>query len=201
MPPHGKSDPGARQQMERENALRESEEKFRVLADTSPAAISLFQGNRNIYVNNALIRLSGYSEEELLSMRIWDGIHEDYRELVRTRGLARLRGEDVPIHYEAKCLTKTGGERWVIISAGLMIYRGEPTGVVSMVDITDRKKIEDDLRDAHAALERRVAERTAELADTVEALRESETRLKVVMELAKLAPVGIWNHIRPLHLQ
>ncbi len=76
--------------------LRENEEKFRVLAETSPAAICLIQGERHVYVNDAMINLSGYSEQEFMDLNFWDLIHEDYRDLVRERGLARQRGEPVP---------------------------------------------------------------------------------------------------------
>ncbi len=60
-----------------EQALRESEEKFRVLAETSPVAISIFQGERIFYANPALERLLGYGAEELYRMKFWEWAHKD----------------------------------------------------------------------------------------------------------------------------
>lgn len=157
-----------------EEDLRESEEKFRVLADTSPTGICLFQGERIVYVNAAGTRLLGFTEQECLSMNFWDWVHEDSREFVRERGLARQRGEQVPSRYECRHVTKSGAEIWIFVSAGLIEFRGAPAVMVSYVDLSDRKQMEEELRHAYDDLERRVEERTAELAETVAALRESE---------------------------
>lgn len=134
------------EQMEAEQALRESEEKFRVLAETSPVAICLYQGDRHVYANPAMERLFGFAAEELCHMKIWDMVHEDYKDLVQERGLARLAGQSVPSQYEFKYLTKAGEERHVLISAGKMEYQGRPTGVASFLDITERKRAEELIR-------------------------------------------------------
>ena len=136
-----------------EEALRESEEKFRVLAETSPTAIFLFQGEMIIYANPATERLFGYSAEELLQMRFWDWAHEDFREMVRASGLARQRGEAVPGRYESRFVTKAGEDRWLVVSAGLIEYHGRPAGVASFLDITEIKRIEVQLRDSLAEKE------------------------------------------------
>ncbi len=63
-----------------EEALRESEEKFMVLAETSTAAILHFQGDRAVSVNKAAETITGYSKAELMNMSYWDIIHPDFRE-------------------------------------------------------------------------------------------------------------------------
>lgn len=153
-----------------EEALRESEEKFRVLAETTPAAICLFQGEYNVYVNSSFSRLTGYAEQECLEMKFWDWIHEDFRELARYRGMARQRGEAVPSQYELKFVTKTGEVKWAFLSGGCIEYGGKPSGIVTIFDITEHKRMEEELRHARDDLEKRVEERTAELAETVQAL-------------------------------
>lgn len=49
-----------------EKALKESEEKFRKLDETIPAAVVMYHGNRFIYVNRATSEITGHSPEELL---------------------------------------------------------------------------------------------------------------------------------------
>jgi PAS domain S-box-containing protein len=130
-------------QVAAEQALRESEEKFRVLTETSPVAISLYQGEHVTYANPAMARLFGYSAEELRRMKFWDWVHEDHKELVRSRASARLAGEAVSGQYEFKCLTKDGGELYILVSAGTMEHQGRTTGIASFLDITERKCTEE----------------------------------------------------------
>jgi PAS domain S-box-containing protein len=161
--------------------LRESEEMFRVLTETSPAAICLVQGEHHVYVNTAMTRLTSYTEREFLEMSFWEWVHDDFKELVRERGVARQRGEPVPDRYELKCITKSGEEKWLFLSGARILFKGKPAGLVTMVDITDRKRMEDELQHAHDDLEKRVEERSGELAETVKALRESRDYLDKII--------------------
>lgn len=124
-------------------ALRESEEKFRTLADTIAAGVLIYQGTRLRYVNHATEAITGYSREELLAMSFWDIAHPDFRELVRERGLGRQRGEEQPRRYEIKIITKKGEERWLEITAGLTTLEDKPAGLGTAYDITERKRAEE----------------------------------------------------------
>lgn len=79
-----------------EEALRDSEVNFRALAETAFNVILIFQGEHLVYANPAAMRESGYGEEELKSMRFWDMIHLDFKDMVRERGTDRLRGKEAP---------------------------------------------------------------------------------------------------------
>lgn len=147
-----------------EKELRESEEKFRVLANTLPAGICLYKGERIVYVNSAAADLLGYSEQECLQMRFWDWVHDDFKKQVRSRGMARQEGDTVPSRYECLHVCKSGAEKWLLISAGRIEFKGEPAGIVSFMDITERKKAEEALRTFNDVLENRVEVRTSELA-------------------------------------
>lgn len=137
-----------------EKALRESEEKFRILAESSPAAIMLYRGDKLIYVNHTAELITGYTKDELLSGMPWKFVHPDSRAMVSDRAAARLRGETVPSRYEVNIVTRSGEERWFDISAELIVYGGVPTGLVSGIDITDRKKAEKALIKSRAILSR-----------------------------------------------
>ncbi|MGB2695421.1 MAG: PAS domain S-box protein [Dehalococcoidia bacterium] len=130
-----------------EEALLESEAKFRTLAETAATAVFVFQDTTIRYVNPAGEAQTGYSEEELLTMDFWEVIHPEHRQLVKQRGLARQAGDDVPSGYEVKLLTKDGEERWVEFTAGVIEYQGQPAVVGTAFDITERKRIEEALRE------------------------------------------------------
>ncbi len=131
-----------------EEELRESEEKFRVLAETSPTAIVVYQGEMLVYVNPSTVRLFGYDQAELLTMKFWEWAHPECRTTIRERGLARLRGESVPNQYELKFVKKNGEEGWVIVSAGRIEYGRRPGGIATFVDITEAKRSEERMKAA-----------------------------------------------------
>jgi len=139
-----------RKQMEQ--ALQDSEALFRTLAENSPAAIFIYQDEYFRYVNQIAEDLIGYSAAELTSMHFFDVVHPDYREMVKERGLARQRGEKVPIHYEFKVIRADGTERWVDFAAGMINYRGKPAGLGTAYDITDRKRAEAALKESEEHL-------------------------------------------------
>jgi PAS domain S-box-containing protein len=138
-----------------EEALRSSEAKFRAVAETSPSAIFLYQGERFIYVNPSAERMIGYTQEEFLSMRFWDWVHPDFMDVVRTRGLARQRGIPVQPEYEFRYLTKAGEERWGLLSAKCIEFAGKPTGIAAFIDITERKQAEMEIRQMNEELTQR----------------------------------------------
>ncbi|MRS02416.1 PAS domain S-box protein, partial [bacterium] len=154
-----------------EYALQENEEKFRVLAETSPAAILLYQGESLVYVNPAAMKITGFSEQECLKKKFWDWVDVDSQEQVKSYGMLRQKGESVPENYEAKFRTKDGKIKWVLISAGRIQYRGNFAGIASVIDITKLKQAEDELRRINEELEQRVRERTTELNASMEELR------------------------------
>jgi PAS domain S-box-containing protein/putative nucleotidyltransferase with HDIG domain len=128
----------------------ESEHRFRALAETAPALILMWQAEspdapetaRLVYANPEALRLTGYSLEELQSQPIWAFVHPQDRELVRKRGLARLRGEDVPARYPFRILTKEGEVRWLDFSAARVELEGRPTILGVGLDITEAKERE-----------------------------------------------------------
>ncbi|MDX2243601.1 MAG: PAS domain S-box protein [Leptolyngbyaceae cyanobacterium bins.302] len=125
-----------------EEALQQSEARFRVVAETASCAFMIYQGNHLKYVNPATEKITGYSRHELITIPFWELAHPDFRELVRDRGLARQRGEAIPNRYEIKILTKAGEERWVDMTAGTAYLNGQPAALATAYDITERKAAE-----------------------------------------------------------
>src|SRR3990172_642299 len=131
-----------------EEALRESETKFRTLADTVAAAAVIMQGSKMRYVNPATEVQSGYTRDELLNMDFCQIVHADDREMVKARGRARLRGEETTNRYEFRIIRKDGEVRWVDFMAGAIEFEGEPAVLGTAFDITDRKQMEEALRES-----------------------------------------------------
>jgi PAS domain S-box-containing protein len=131
-----------------EKILRDSEAKFRALAESSSSAIFLIQGTKYIYTNPAFETIVGYTMDDLADMNFWDFIHPDFLDLVRNRGLDRLKGENPPSRYEIKFVTKNGQEKWVDYSATIIDLENKPTIMGSTFDITERKKAEENLRES-----------------------------------------------------
>ena len=132
-----------RKQMEKK--LMNSEEKFRTLAESSPFAIMVHQGDYWIYANRAAVEISGYTEEELYSMRFWDFVHPDHKNMGKQIGLDRQQGKVVPRDYELKIITKNGAEKWVSLTGNKIQYEDKPTALISVIDITERKQAEKEL--------------------------------------------------------
>ena len=129
-----------------EAALRQSEERFRTLAETTRVAIMIYKGEKPLYVNPAWCALAGRTIEEARARPLWEDIHPDDQELVRDRSRARQQGESPPSHYEFRLLGQEGGVRWVEVSTGLVQFGGETCGLATAVEITERKLAEEELR-------------------------------------------------------
>ncbi len=136
-----------------EEAISESEEKFRTLAETSPTPIILIQGEQIIYANEAVVQFTGYTREELSEMKFWEFVHDDFRDLVRERGIARERGEPVPRRYDHKIVTKGGEERWAVVSGSAMKYQGKPARIITLLDFTEAKQSQERMKSALAEKE------------------------------------------------
>jgi len=128
-----------------EIALRESEEKFRGLVEGSSVAIWIHDGNRFLYANPAALKMTGYTAEELSTLSPAEFVHPDYRELVMKRAEERIDGKEVPRHYEYQILKKSGDAIWIDFSGATIDYRGKQAIIASAYDITERKKLEEQL--------------------------------------------------------
>lgn len=129
-----------------EYPLNMSDTKLRMLMETTTAAIFFYRIDHFEFVNTAIERITGYTQNELSAMQLWNPIHPEHREMVVQRAAARLRGEDVPTRYEIKIITKANDVRWIDLSLALVRTEGEVAILGTGVDITDKKKAEEELR-------------------------------------------------------
>jgi PAS domain S-box-containing protein len=135
------------ERLEIERALRESERKFRLVADTVTSAIWMLQDRRFVYFNKEFERFTGYSREEILSMDPWDIVDPDFRAESFANAQARLAGEAAPARYQFAILSKNGEKRWLDFSAALTEFNGKPAILASALDITATKRAEQELKE------------------------------------------------------
>ena len=129
-----------------EEALRESEERYRVLVEFSPNSICVHRDGKLLYVNPAGVRLFGATDlAELVGRSVLDFIHPDSLPVVRER-LRRLReGGTAPL-IEERFVTLNGDVRDVEVTAIPITYENGPAAQVIIRDITERKQGEEKLR-------------------------------------------------------
>ncbi|MFQ6069014.1 MAG: PAS domain S-box protein [Candidatus Aminicenantales bacterium] len=131
-----------------EEALKESEEKYRAIVEQSHDAIYIYRGNRFLFVNDTVARITGYTKDELYQMNVWNLIHPDDRERVKKIGRDRAEGKEVPSRYVARVVTRKGESRYCEFAVKAISYRGEYAAIGAVRDVTEQKKAEEALRES-----------------------------------------------------
>jgi PAS domain S-box-containing protein len=133
-----------------EDALRESEQRYRQLVELSPNVVFVQCEGKFVFVNQAGLRLMDATHpEQIIGKPVLDFMHPDYRERVLQR-IAQLReGKPVP-PLEQKYLRVDGGWIDVEVAASPIIYSGKPAALVVARDITLHKRAEEALRASEA---------------------------------------------------
>ena len=130
-----------------EDALMESEERYRTAIENSNDAVAIIQGDKIQYVNRRFVEIFGYEEpEEMIDQPVLLVVHPDDRDRVLTINRRRLREESVPLRYEFKGMTKDEKVIYIEVSAASIVYRGKPVYLVYLRDVTERKVAEEVMR-------------------------------------------------------
>lgn len=125
-----------------EEQVRESEHNYKVLFENATEGILVAQDDRMVHVNLALVRLLGYSAEEVTSRPFTDFVHPDDRATVMDRHLQRMRGEIPPTGYTFRIIRSNGEERWVYINSTRIEWFGKPASLSFLTDMHEQKKSE-----------------------------------------------------------
>ncbi len=132
---------------ERTTSLKASEERYRLLVENASEAVVVAQGEKLIFFNKQTEELSGYSKEELAKRSFVNFFLPEDRDTMITYFRARIRGENVPSRYELRVLDKNGRIKWVDINTSFITWNGYPAVLGLITDITERKNLEQTLRD------------------------------------------------------
>lgn len=135
------------EQVRIQEALRASEAKYRALVDQSLQGQIVMQDFRIVFANPAFAEVSGYSVAELLSLppeKVQALVHPEDRALVWERFRDRLAGKQAESRYAYRGIRKDGEVRWLEMSATRIEYGGKPAIQGVVVDITERKRAEEE---------------------------------------------------------
>jgi len=137
-----------------EEALKESEEKYRLVVENSQDAIYIHRSDRLLFANSRAAELTGYTHDELMNIRLWDLVHPDDRTILAERAKKRLAGEEIPSGFTARLLTKGGTERSCEFFVDTVMYQGAPAILGIARDLTESRRAEEELRENEARLKR-----------------------------------------------
>jgi PAS domain S-box-containing protein len=165
------------ERLKADEALRESEERFRAILTQATAGIVRKDADgRLVFVNQAFCNMLGYTESDMTGKTIWEFMHPD--DVAENKNsYERLMLEGIPFNLERRLLRQDGSVIWVDASVSpILDVTGKPQSAVTVeVDITARKRAEADLQQLNLQLEERVLSRTAKLRTVNQALRDEIT--------------------------
>jgi PAS domain S-box-containing protein len=129
-----------------EEVLRQSEEKYKTLVDSSLTGIFIHQDGKYVFLNDRFAQMHGYQMDEVIGRNHMTLIHPDERERLGELAAKRLKGEVVPQQYVVRRLRKDGETVWCEMMATRIEYDGKPAIMGNMVDISEHRRTEDALR-------------------------------------------------------
>lgn len=126
-----------------EESLKESEEKYRTVVEQTHDGIFIHWNGKFKFVNKRICETTGYNEEELYHMSVWDLIHPEDRDKVKEMGEKRASGEEAPSIYVTRVVTRSGEIRYLEMAVTRIPYKGRQAVLGASRDITDRKEMEE----------------------------------------------------------
>lgn len=129
-----------------EAALRQSEERYRLLVETAQEGIVVAQDGFLAYANPAVSAVTGYSTTELKAWPFSHYVFPEDRELLQEIHKRRLEGKEVAQRCQLRILRKNGEIAWVEMSGVPIEWGGRPASLNFLVDISERKAVEERIK-------------------------------------------------------
>lgn len=163
---------------------RSAEEMFLSIANYVGDAVVVFEIDGSLrYVSPTLERLIGYAPEELVGFVMLDVIHPEDFEMVVAESVEIWDTPGIAPPFIFRLRRKDGSWAHLEFAMNNLLDDGRVGGVVAIIrDVTERVRAEEEVRRLNSELERRVAERTAELQAAVTKLKENERLFRATFE-------------------
>jgi PAS domain S-box-containing protein len=137
------------EQKKAEDALRESEQKYRALVEQASDGIVVVQNGIIKFCNRRVAEMWGGDVREIVGQSYENFIDPTEIARVREKYLRRMAGEEVSQVYNTLLVKRDGTRVNADLSAGAFTYEGKPADLIVLRDITERKKAEEELEKTH----------------------------------------------------
>ncbi len=128
------------------SALEESEKKYRTLFENAAEALFVIQDGRVVFVNPSTMELTGYSAGEILAHPFIDFVHPEDRDATVQDYLRFMSGSDFGRWVQFRIIHRDGTTLWMERKAAAITWEEKPGVLVFMMDITERKKAEEEIK-------------------------------------------------------
>lgn len=135
-------------QVRAEDALMESEERYRMLVDSSLTAIYVFQDGKLRFANNRSTELTGYTHQEMIGRPFIEFIYPEDRQSAEAFADAIISDEPPGGRFQGRMIHKSGAIRWLEAFASRIEYEGKPALLVNVIDVTESKEANEALRES-----------------------------------------------------
>ena len=133
------------QRKQTEAALRESEEKYRLLVENAHEAIVVVQDGMVIFMNDKAPEIGGYTKQEVIARPFLEYVHPEDREMMVERQKRRSQGDNNPFLYPCRFVDSQGEVKWLEIHSAPFLWEGKPATLNFLKDVTERKEMEQEL--------------------------------------------------------
>ena len=132
------------------DSLLESEKKYGMVVNYATVSIVVTQDGFLKLVNPHAVKTAGYSETELTTRPFVEFVHPEDRDILSEYHVRRLKGEKIPETYLFRIISKDGKIKWIENKGVLIIWKGRPATLNFLSDITERKLMEETLRESES---------------------------------------------------
>lgn len=158
-----------------EQALMDSEERYRVLAENSQEGVIVIQDREIKYINESMTEIFGLSTEELEQVHPLEMVHPEDKPFIHEQFKKMYEGKEKEGFATFRVITTHDEIKWLTISVKPIMWEGQEAQLEIFTDITHHKTLERELLSTHAQMEDRISKRTAELS-------EANVQLKALAE-------------------
>lgn len=133
------------EQKELEQAILESESKFRKLVENAIVGVNIIQDGKIVYANSKSAEIFGYTVSEMVGTPVYEFVMEEDRDLVMENIRKRIAGEIEGINYQFRGRRKDGSIIQIEAYGSRTDFKGKPAVIGMIIDITERKRLEEQL--------------------------------------------------------